>query len=32
MHTQADATRAILNQLGPYYIPNFSPVEPPARR
>ena len=32
MHQQADKARTILNQLGPYYDPNFKPLEAPARR
>lgn len=32
MQESADAARAILNQLGPFYDPNFTAVDPPERR
>jgi hypothetical protein len=32
MHERADAVRAVLNQLAPYFDPGFTPLEPPARR
>jgi len=32
MQQSADRTRAILNQLGPFYDANFSAVDPPERR
>jgi hypothetical protein len=32
LQTRADAAREILNQLAPFYDPNFQPLTPPARR
>jgi hypothetical protein len=31
VQTRADAAREILNQLAPYYDPNFTPLEPGRR-
>jgi hypothetical protein len=32
IQTRADATRDVLNQLAPYYDPDFVPLQPPTRR
>jgi hypothetical protein len=32
MHERADAVREVLNQLAPYFDPDWKPLEPPARR